>query len=272
MTSVLRTIQLKYQTLSKSEKRVADFLTDHHQHLSNMDIRELANKTSVSVATVTRFSKKIGMSSFVELKIMLRDVVNKTNQQDNSLLDMSHFYHEVVTKTEHLQDLLAYQKIADLINDAQSINLFCIGSSGLSGEEFKLRLRRMGKSVDTFRDSHSMVLRAATLDDKDIVIAISSSGQTIEIIKALTLASDKKLPIILLTNYSETALTTLATHVLYTHDVDRLENNGMLNSQLSIMYVIDNLTLLLMRKTQNSYNYRKTLKMLSQYNNAIISE
>ncbi|GEN56175.1 RpiR family transcriptional regulator [Halolactibacillus alkaliphilus] len=265
MASVLKVIQLKYQKLSKSEKRVADYLLEHYSHVSNMDIRELAEKAAVSVATVTRFSHKVGMASFVELKISLRDAVKKDERPDDVLYQVQQTYNEVLIATSTLQTIENYQRVVDRLNQAKSISIFCIGSSGLSGEEFKLRLRRMGKSVDTFLDAHSMVLRASTLTSEDVVIAISASGQTLEIVEAAKLAHKNNAAIVSLTNYEKTALTTLSAEVIYTHHVDGLLKDRVLNTQLSVIYVIDSLTALLMEDEENALNYHKTLDMLSSY-------
>lgn len=265
MTSVLNQIQLHYQSLSKLEKKVADYVLAYYPKIANMHIKDLADSAGVSVATITRFSHKVGAKNFVELKISLRDAIEEEVDSDDVMGLVNQMYRSVVESSETLSTLDTYIKAVEIIKQAKRIHIFGLGSSGLSGEEFKLRLQRMGYKVDTYHDSHSMILASSIMTEEDCVLAISSSGETSEIIDSFELAKKNHANILVMTNYVDTKLTAFSDVTLFTYSMRGFKTKGLLNSQLSILYVIDILTLLLMQDETSQHNYDQTLQALKAY-------
>ncbi|WP_062320488.1 MurR/RpiR family transcriptional regulator [Halolactibacillus sp. JCM 19043] len=105
MTSVLNQIQLHYQSLSKLEKKVADYVLAHYPKIANMHIKDLAESAGVSVATITRFSHKVGAKNFVELKISLRDAIEEEVESDDAMALVNHMYQSVVESSESLSTI-----------------------------------------------------------------------------------------------------------------------------------------------------------------------
>ncbi len=110
-----------------------------------------------------------------------------------------------------------------------------------------------------------MILSSAIMTEEDCVLAISSSGETSEIIDSFELAKQNKANILVMTNYVDTKLTAFSDVTLFTYSMRAFKTKGLLNSQLSILYVIDILTLLLMQDDTSQYNYDKTLTALKNY-------
>lgn len=69
--SIMDELQLQYRNLSQKEKEIADYVILHKNSIQNINIRELAELTRSSTATVTRFCRKINCESFVDFKIRL---------------------------------------------------------------------------------------------------------------------------------------------------------------------------------------------------------
>lgn len=265
MSSILDQIQLNYQTLSKTEKKVADYVLTYNEELLNIHIKELAHRIDVSVATITRFCRKIGASSFVEFKILLRDAVKVQGVTEDVINSVHQFYESVINSTNSLSNLSTFQKACQWILKAKRIHAYGLGSSGLSAEELKLRLSRMGLMIDTHKDSHAMIIASSFLTEEDLVIAISSSGQTKEIIDAVELAKRKNAKVISISNYSETPLANLSDLMLYTASIKPYLAQGFLNSQLSILYVLDVLSILLTNHQDTMNTYQHTLHALDEY-------
>ncbi|WP_182199734.1 MurR/RpiR family transcriptional regulator [Paraliobacillus salinarum] len=265
MQTILDKIQLKYHTLSKTEKKIANYVMTHNQELLNIHIKELASKIEVSDAAITRFCKKIGAANFVEFKILLRDAVKETNTTNDAISTVNSIYESVIQSTNTLTKMETYQEACDWILQANKIHVFGLGSSGLSGEELKFRLSRMGLNISAYVDSHSMIIASSILTENDVVIAISSSGQTKEILEAVELANRKKANIISITNYAETPLTNHSDLALYTSSINRYQALGFLNSQLSILYSLDILSMLLTENQTYMKAYQETLHALDEY-------
>lgn len=68
-------INRRYQTLSPSFRRLADFLLSQHQRAAFMSASRLAHHLDVDVATVTRFAQTLGYEGFTELSREIQDQV-----------------------------------------------------------------------------------------------------------------------------------------------------------------------------------------------------
>ncbi|SHH60807.1 MurR/RpiR family transcriptional regulator [Virgibacillus chiguensis] len=265
MNSILDEVLLKYQTLSKTEKKVADYVINNSQHMLNIHIKDLASRIQVSVATITRFCKKVGVSNFVEFKILLRDAVEQTVESDEVIDIAAQVYHSVIKSTHSIATMNDYERVSNWIQQANRIHIYGIGSSGLSAEELKIRLTRMGYSVDTHTDSHAMVINASILTKSDVVIAISSSGQTKEVIDSVHIAKSKGAKIVSITNFSETNLAHQSDAILYTTSIQHYQAKGFMNSQLSILICLDILSMMLLTDEQAHATYNQTLAKLEEY-------
>ena len=64
MKKAILNIKMHYDTLSKSEKKIADFLFDNTKGILPFYITDLAQKCDVSEATIVRFAKKLGYDGY----------------------------------------------------------------------------------------------------------------------------------------------------------------------------------------------------------------
>ena len=71
MGKTLLDIRVKYGTLSKSEKKIADFLLDGDGGEMPIYITDFARRCGTSEATVVRFAKRLGFEGFQQLKIAM---------------------------------------------------------------------------------------------------------------------------------------------------------------------------------------------------------
>ncbi|GAF11637.1 LOW QUALITY PROTEIN: sialic acid utilization regulator, RpiR family [Bacillus sp. JCM 19046] len=263
MASIINHIQLSYHTLSSTEKRIADYVTMHTEELANIHIRDLAEKSNTSIATITRFCKKLGVKSFVDFKILLRDELVKNDASDHLIAEMAHMYKVIINGSNSLLSEAQIHQACALIENAERIEIYGIGSSALSGQD-KFRLMRMGFRVDAHADSHTMLMNASLLGPADLVIAISNSGHTQDIIDAAALAKENKAKIMLLTNHESTPLSKLADFLLLSYSPKPFYSKGFLNAQLSILHILDLISMVLLKKKEREASRIKTLDALNQ--------
>ena len=64
-------IKLLYNEMGKAEKRIADWILSNPGQIISFSIVELAEQCGCSEATIVRFSKRLGLSGYQELKISL---------------------------------------------------------------------------------------------------------------------------------------------------------------------------------------------------------
>ena len=72
----LEEIRGKYDTLSTVQKRIADYLFTYPEEVCFQSLKEVSESLGVTEVTILRFTKKIGVGSFVELKKRMKEYLH----------------------------------------------------------------------------------------------------------------------------------------------------------------------------------------------------
>ena len=70
---ILEAVTERYETLSPAQKRIADYIFKYPDEVCFYSLKEMSEALGVTEVTILRFAKRIGLSSFVELKRQLRE-------------------------------------------------------------------------------------------------------------------------------------------------------------------------------------------------------
>lgn len=81
---ILEEVNAKYDSLSQVQKRIADYIFIYPDEVCFGSLKALSASLGVTEVTILRFVKKIGLSSFVELKTCLRDHIQGCLRYDNA--------------------------------------------------------------------------------------------------------------------------------------------------------------------------------------------
>lgn len=226
--------------LSKTEVRLGDYIISHMEDISQLTIQELAKKANVSNATVTRFCKKMNYASFAELKSFLSREIKQEPIDNSGVIEVvGSFYDTMVGASKKMIDEKQLADLVSAIKKANKITLCGIGSSGLTANEFKYQLMRMGLTVDCVTDPHMMLMGAKLLGPEDLLICLSNSGETQALINACHIAQENKVTICTLTNFKDSTLTNLADICVYTSSVKSMHDGRFINTQLTMFFVLD---------------------------------
>ncbi|GAL24562.1 transcriptional regulator RpiR family [Vibrio variabilis] len=77
---------------------------------------------------------------------------------------------------------------ADAIINARNIELYAAGGSNIICEDFQHKLLRFGVRANVPRDRHLMLMSASVLNEQDVVLVVSHSGQTVDLMDAVRMA------------------------------------------------------------------------------------
>lgn len=257
MTTLLQEIQSKYSSFSEKEKMIADYLLASPQEASQSNITEIAEKTGVSIATITRFCRKVSCRNFMELKIKLaRDSHDVEEEDFDGRIRQQ--YAEMIRDIKGLNDNESIKRATTLISEAKRIFIYGVGSSGLAAQELNYRLSRMGFDCEAVTDPHLMIIRSTLLEDGDLLIVFSRSGQTKDLITAVSMAKQRNVKLLSLTAYDHTHLTELSDEILWTiHPVrNQYLSTGL---DLSALYLIDLLSLYFLDDPKRNAIYQETI-------------
>ena len=71
--SLLSTIEYQ-KGFSELEKKIADYLIEHKEDVIHMNLKELAEATYTSTATISRFCKKVGEKNFNDFRVHFAEI------------------------------------------------------------------------------------------------------------------------------------------------------------------------------------------------------
>lgn len=262
IVNIQQVIQNMYPNLSSKEKDIARFLLSNSKNIMNINISKLADLTYTSPSTITRFSKKIGCDNFVDLKIKLHSTDKLEVEEKKEKQSVFEYYSDVINQTEEITDINDIEAVIQLIKEARKIFVFGVGSSGLTAMEFSQRLLRMGLNSTGISDSHLMLITSSIVRKGDLVIGISTSGETKEVIDALELAKKNEANILGITCFSKSELSNIVDLSVNAYSSLFINNRNFINSQFSIMYQIDKLSIMLLEDERLNNNMKQTVTVL----------
>ena len=199
---IISLVKDSYSELRPAERRVADVVLDDVKYAVDASNAALAQRAGVSEPTVTRFCRAIGCEGVRDFKLKLAQsvVVGRLYlapgepmppAEDGSPLWSVVFgeARNAITSVERSIDPADILKAAGLVANAHQVLVFGLGGSSTSlAEETRVRLFRYGVVVHTYSDPYILKMTAATLKPNDLVIAISGTGRTREVIEVVEVA------------------------------------------------------------------------------------
>nr|WP_255711504.1 MurR/RpiR family transcriptional regulator [Pelosinus baikalensis] len=268
-------IKTVYNHLSKSEKKVADYVLEHGHEVTRLPLTDLAQKSQVSEPTVVRFTKRVGFSGYSDLKLsIMKDWGKKTVIQDNNvslLIDlhvnkddkledipgkMIHITMKALQDTLRIIDISEYLKAVKSLSEANIIDIYGVGNSGSITNDLMNKLMRIGLNARAFNDNHLQQISATHLTKDDVAIAISHSGSTKDVIDTLKIAKENGARTIALSNYKASEISKYADIQLFTGDFETTFYSETMVSRISQLAIVDMLYMGLLLSDYSKYTNR----------------
>lgn len=115
------------ESLNETETYVYNYVVKNTKKVLNESIRELANNTHVSTATVMRFCKKMGCEGFTELKYRLKESEEVQEFEEDDVNNQFDGFIEKVKSSEYLNSI---HRAAEIIKQSDLILTLGIGTTG----------------------------------------------------------------------------------------------------------------------------------------------
>lgn len=210
---IISTIKQASATLRPAEQRVAETVLADVNFAVHASNGVLARRAGVSEPTVTRFSRAVGCTGVRDLKVKLAQslVVGRIYLEPaphvgavegKPTLWQSVFEEirrAIATVELQLQEA-DVDRAAEAIADCSKLVAFGVGGgSTLAAQEIAHRFFRLGIAVTNHSDPQLMRMTAATLGKSDVVIAVSTTGNTVEVIEAVSIAKEYGAQIVAIT-------------------------------------------------------------------------
>ena len=199
---ILSIIKDTYADLRPAERRVADVVLSDVSFAVDASNAEIARRAEASEPTVTRFCRAIGCDGVRDFKLKLAQSVvvgrlyltpagEAPATTDGSPLWSTVFgeARNAIAAVERSVDPAEIVKAAEMVASAHQVLVFGLGgSSTWLAHETQNRLFRYGVVAQAHSDPYILKMIAATLKPDDIVIAISGTGRTREVIEIVEVA------------------------------------------------------------------------------------
>jgi DNA-binding MurR/RpiR family transcriptional regulator len=222
--------------LPQIQRRLAAYLLEHYLTASDLTISELADAAGVSLGTVSGLCRRLGLAGYQELRLAIaREAVaftpvsDETDEESRDGLDPAleraiarsiQAGVEAIDQTGRNLDREALTLACTLLRSAGRIVFVGVGSAGYVAGEASLKLRKLGLPASHHFDSHEQAIDASLLGPGDVVLVVSHSGRTQDVLRAVDIARFAGAHVIAVTSGSRSPLSDCADVLLATvsHD------------------------------------------------------
>lgn len=228
-----------HKQLPSNQKKLAEYFLEYINDIPFMSIQEVSAKSSSSVASIVRLSKKIGFKGYADLREKiaesLQDQIN--NKEFFSLIDSSNILDDtlkIVAETDirNINETLAvmnresFNDTLTSILSADRVYTAGLGISFLLAEILSYQLNQVAVNSASFRrDSLLFYEQAMFLGEHDLLIIFSFPPYSQETIDLAKFCHEKKIKVISITNkssapasfYSSSTLVVKSKNLLYTN-------------------------------------------------------
>lgn len=234
-----------------SDKKIADYIINHPQEIVSSNTLKLAEAINTSQSAIIRFVKKIGYKGYVDLKVdvakslevdndFLKDEVIASGDSISQIIEKSKSnVLTAVDKTYALLDTEVLYNACNIINKKNSIYLAGVGSSGLVCEDFLYKLQRAGKSAFYQKDAHTNMALLTNIKKEDVLVCISYSGITKEILLSVDFAKKVGATVISITKSINSLLARSSDEVLLIPAIEKEMRFGAVSSRFSSQIITD---------------------------------
>jgi RpiR family transcriptional regulator, carbohydrate utilization regulator len=194
---MLAAIRAFPRPLSAAHARIARFVLEHPHIAVQHSVAELAKAAKVSEPTVIRFCRQLGSKSFSEFRLAILHEIsadgaaNEVPELSPADTVESAADKMLAASAETLQslrrtlpmDAVRHAAVATL--KARWVHIYGFGSSATVAADAQNKLFRLAAMTVAHNDPHVQAMAASTLGPEDVIIAISASGTTRELIETI---------------------------------------------------------------------------------------
>lgn len=251
---ILDTIDSLYDSLTKTEKKIAKTILSNPQLLNQASLSAIAVDLDVGEATFIRFCRTLGFKGFTDFKMDLAIELATQDKSETTLLDtdvtvedsaqnialkLQAVINNVITETINLLDFNELKKVVEAFRQAKRIFLFGVGSSGITAEDAKNKFMRIGLQMDAATNNHFMYMQASLMQKGDVVMGISHSGYSQETTHALGIAHKAGATTIALTHNLRSPITRVADLVLINGHRQGQMQGDSIGTKIAQLFVLD---------------------------------
>ena len=247
-TNFWELLQQRQGQLTRSGHAVADYLLQHADEAQYLSISSLARECNVAEATVFRFCRALGFDGYHEMRIALAQAnatgtMSSQRELQPGASTETLFEHAsarlftAINGTQNALSAEAVDEAARMLREAKQVFCFGQGGSMLLAYDICARFASLSTKFRTSGDSHLQLLTASLMNEADVVLFVSYSGATRDMMETLRTAKAAGAKIILLTHYEDSPGASLADVVLRCGAQESPLDSGSIPIKVAVLYV-----------------------------------
>ncbi|GIO40053.1 MurR/RpiR family transcriptional regulator [Paenibacillus antibioticophila] len=251
--NILIKIREMRESFTPVERLVGDYILENTEEIPHLSIKELAQSSKTSDASVLRFCKTMGYSGYRNFIVSISASLGSRDEDARAQYtdirpgdDLSTIISNIsLNNIKSIEDTLSVidrkeiARAVELLRHSKRIVFFGIGASGIIGMDGQQKFSRINKMCHAYTDGHSQLTAATLLEKDDVAIFISNSGATSDILDALEIAQRNKAKCIAITKYNKSELAERADIVLSISTPEITIRSGAMGSRIAMLTIID---------------------------------
>jgi DNA-binding MurR/RpiR family transcriptional regulator len=239
-------------SLTPAAARIAELILEDPARVAQCTISELGVLAGTSESTIVRTARALGFSGYPELRLALAAagasrggdrMLTADIAPDDVVADVvakiAHAESQALQDTAAQLDTEALEHAIEAVCQARRVDIYGVAASGLVAADLQQKLMRIGRGSHALTDVHLALTSAALLTAGDVAIAVSHSGETVDVIEPTRMVHDGGATTIAITSNPRSTLATLVDHVLLTGMHETTFRPGALASRISQLLVVD---------------------------------
>ncbi|ATZ21889.1 MurR/RpiR family transcriptional regulator [Mesoplasma tabanidae] len=262
------------ENADSTKNNMIRYINENTGDFLSISIDSIARKVGISVSSVSRFSQKMGFSSFKDLQLYVNEENIKKNQSytindgttiEEIVKNITTYNSYTIKETSDILNNEEINKVTNEIISSKVVLIYGVGSSALAAQELNTNLKKTGINCAYFSDFHSILAILSTLSDDSLVILISSSLKSHEIKFIYDYCYKNKIKNLLITK-DTTILEYEPSYKITFKTIDQKERYSSISSKTAQLFIAD----VIFNSVTN--DFVKNKKELIKKTNDLISE
>ncbi len=206
---LLDRIRGRMTALRPSEQRVATAVLDNPELAITRSISVLAREARVSEPTVIRFCRALDCAGFLDFKLALARELGGRLHYANQALGQADTATTLIDKItgaaisgldelrRQLDPRVLEQAVLRLAG-ARRVEFCGLGGAGIVAADAQFKFARLGLAAVAYADAYIHNVTASLLGSDDVLVAISNSGRSRDLLKTAELAGQSGATVIVL--------------------------------------------------------------------------
>jgi len=216
------------KNLTDLEETILEYIVENIVEIQDMGVREVAEETFTSPASVIRLSKKMGYTGFTDMYYSLLPIVKKaeldTYSTEHSILDYN--FSSIVNEIS--EDIIQIFNDKIFKKSKKYVFIYATGFSKIIAEYIYKKLLVLGRKAIISSGSDSVGVFENNLNDIGAVFIVSKSGETEQVYNKLLTASEAEIFTLSFTQDSDNRMALLSDLNLPIKDIHQLDDRNML--------------------------------------------